>query len=134
MKKEKVLSMLCDFGFVLLFTFPLLLFYEFAVTQRWGFVFWLYFVGAILVGIAYFLYNRGFLHTRVSRNALPTTWSEGEKDAFFEEGKARTKRSKPLLYLLLALALVFLYDMIYLFLWDSLCQALPFLKNIGGRL
>ena len=129
-KKEKLLSALRDAGFTLLFTAPLLLFYMFAIEMRWSFVFWLYFGVTIVVGIAYFLYNRAFTHTRVLRNDLPTTWTDEEKDAFFVENERRFVRSKPLLYLFLALCLVFLYDMIHLFLWDALCELMPFLKEI----
>ena len=68
--------------------------------------------------------------TRVSRNALPASWSEEQKDAFFEENAARARRSKPLLYLLIALCLVFFYDMVMLFLWDSLVAVLPFLEKL----
>lgn len=129
-KKEKLLFALRDAGFTLLFTFPLLLFYMFAIEMRWSFVFWLYFGATLAVGIAYFLYNRAFAHTRVSRNDLPATWTDAQKDSFFEENERRFIRSKPLLYLFLALILVFLYDMIHLFLWDTLCALLPFLKEI----
>ena len=130
LNKEKLKRLLRDVGCTVIFLFPLLLFYMFANEQRWPFVFWLYFGALAVTGIVYFLYNRGFTHTRVSRNDLPAAWSEGEKDAFFEENEQRFAKSKPLLYLLIALCLVFLYDMINLFLWDSLCEILPFLKEI----
>ena len=129
-KHKKLLSFLRGAGCTLAITAPLLLFYMFANTQRWQLVFWVYFAAIIAVGIAYFLYNRGFAGTRVSRNQLPATWSEADKDAFFEENERRFRRSKPLLYLFIALALVFLYDMIMLFLWDSLVAIFPFLANI----
>lgn len=130
LRKEKLIQLLRDIGCTMVFLFPLLLFYMFANEQRWPFVFWLYFVATAGVGVVYFLYNRAFAGARVSRKELPATWSDAQKDAFFEEVRARFVRSKPLLYLFIALCLVFLYDMIQLFLWDALCEALPFLKEI----
>ena len=130
LNKEKLYTLLRDALCTMIFLFPLLLFYMFAIEQRWGFVFWVYFVLTAVSGVAFFLYNRAFAHTRVSRNDLPAAWSEEEKDAFFEEARARFIKSKPLLYLFLALFLVFLYDMVQLFLWDALCEMLPFLKEI----
>lgn len=129
LKKERLLALLRDAGATLLITAPLLLFYMFANEMRWGFVFWIYFVAIAAVAVVYFLYNRAFTHTRVSRNELPATWTEAQKDAFFEENATRARRSKPLLYLLIALALVFLYDMVMLFLWDSLVAVFPFLSH-----
>jgi hypothetical protein len=131
LQKEKLMQLLRDVGCTLVFLFPLLLFYMFANEQRWPFVFWLYFVATAAVGVVFFLYNRGFTHTRVSRNELPATWSDAQKDAFFDEARARFVKSKPLFYLFIALVLVFLYDMIQLFLWDALCDMLPFLKEIS---
>jgi ABC-type protease/lipase transport system fused ATPase/permease subunit len=130
LNKHKLRTLLVGAGYTLLFTVPLLLFYMFAITQRWGFVFWLYFLALGAVGVAYFLYNRAFFHTRVSRNELSASFSDAQKDEFFEEGERRAKRSRPLLYLLIALALVFLYDMIYLFLWESIVGIFPFLGEL----
>ena len=130
LNKEKLYTLLRDALCTLVFLFPLLLFYMFAIEQRWAFVFWVYFVLTAVAGVAFFLYNRGFTHTRESRNELPSTWSEEKKDAFFEEAKQRYVKSKPLLYLFISLCLVFFYDMIQLFLWDTLCEMLPFLKEL----
>ena len=130
LNKQKLHTLLAGAGYTLLLTLPLLLFYMFANTQRWAFVFWLYFVAFGVALVVYFLYNRAFYHTRVSRNELSASLSNAEKDAFFEEGERRARRSRPLLYLIIALGLVFLYDMILLFLWDSLVAAFPFLGEL----
>ena len=130
LNKERLLSLLRDLGCTLVFLFPLLLFYMFAVEQHFHFVFWLYFVATAVVGVVYFLYNRAFEGTRVSREALPADWDDAKKDAFFAEARARFVKSKPLLYLFISLCLVFLYDMIQLFLWDSLVAVFPFLKEL----
>ena len=78
------------------------------------------FTGFIL---AYVLYNRGFSRKGVTKDMLPTEWSEEEKTAFVEDGERRAKRSRWLLIPILAFLFTFGMDAIELFV-------LPFFEGL----
>ncbi len=129
-KKERLLAILRHGGIVLLLTFLLTLGYMLAVTYRIAAVFWIYYAALAASALGYVIYNRGFSRTRVSREELPATFSEEEKDAFFADAEHRRRRSLPLLYLTVALALVFVYDMFFLFLAEPLSEIFPFFGDL----
>ena len=73
--------------------------------------------------LTYVLYNRGFFHRNVTRDMLPDSWSEAQKDAFLEGGKRRMERSRWMLIPIFAFGLTFAIDVMELFV-------LPFFKNL----
>ena len=120
-------SILACLGLTLL----LLIVYELAIRALWMPMYWIYYAALALSGAGYVLYNRGFSRDRVSRNELPHTWSETEKDEFFADAERRKKRSRPLLILAISLLLVFLYDTVEIFFGDFLSYYIPFLEFLG---
>ena len=113
---------------VLLLTAVLLIAYEIAVRLLWQPMFWIYFAALAASLIFYFAYNRGFTRTRVSRNSLPRTWSEEEKDEFYADAERRKTKSRPVLAVIISLFLVFLYDIVALWFGDFLEYVFPFLE------
>ena len=106
----------------------LLTVYEIAIRALWQPMYWIYYAALALLAIGYTVYNRGFSRTRVSRNELPRSWSEEEKDEFFADAARRKKRSRPMLVFIVALLLVFAYDTVALFFGDFLTYVFPFLE------
>lgn len=113
---------------VFLLTAVLLVVYEIGIRLRFAPLFWIYFAALAAAWVGYVAYNRGFSRTRVSRNSLPRTWSEEQKDEFYADAARRKERSKPLFYLAISLALVFVYDTVALFFGDFLEYVFPFLE------
>ena len=111
-----------------LITLVLLLIYEFAVRLVWQPMFWIYFAALAALSLGYTVYNRGFSRTRVSRNDLPRTWSEAEKDEFFADAARRKAGSRWMLFLIVPLALVFVYDTVALFFGDFIEYIFPFVR------
>ena len=70
--------------------------------------------GALAIG--YVVYNRGFNTKGKTADMLPDELPLQEREALIAEGLRREKRSQWVLYLLLPLLLVILFDVIYLFL------------------
>ena len=112
----------------LLLTVVLLIAYEVAVRLLWQPMFWIYFFALTALLLAYITYNRGFTRTRVSRNSLPRTWSEEEKDEFYADAERRKVKSRPMLAGIIALFLVFVYDTVALYCGDFLEYIFPFLE------
>ena len=113
---------------VFLLTAVLLVVYEIGIRLRFAPLFWIYFAALAGAWVGYVAYNRGFSRTRVSRNSLPRTWSEEQKDEFYADAARRKKKSKPLFYLAISLALVFAYDIVALYFGDFLEFNIPFLE------
>lgn len=113
---------------VFLMTAVLLVIYEIGIRLRWQPMFWIYFAALAAAWVGYVVYNRGFTRTRVSRNSLPRTWSEAEKDEFYADAARRKEKSKKLFYLAISLALVFAYDIVALYFGDFLEYIFPFLE------
>lgn len=68
--------------------------------------------------LAYVIYNRGFTRKNVTRDMLPDTMTDEEKDAYLADGEQRLKKSKWMLTLIFPLILTFLFDSVELFLGD----------------
>lgn len=113
---------------VLAMTAVLLVIYELAIHARWQPMYWIYYALLFALAIGYVFYNRGFTRTRVSRESLPGTWTEAEKDAFYADAHRRLRRSRPVLLLVCALALVFVYDAVALYFGDFLEYVFPFME------
>ena len=63
----------------------------------------------------YVIYNRGFSRRGVTREMLPSDWSEEEKDSFIDSGKQRMRKSRWMLIFIFAFMFTFAMDIIELF-------------------
>ncbi|MBQ8141266.1 MAG: hypothetical protein IJ038_06210 [Clostridia bacterium] len=68
----------------------------------------------------YLIYNRGFSRRGVTRDMLPSEWSEEKKDAFINSGKERIKKSRWMLVVILAFMFTFAIDIIELFVLPTI--------------
>ena len=84
-------------------------------TPYFAIVFWAYIAVGGGFGVAYVVYNRGFSRKNVTKDMLPDSWSEEEKDNFIGDGKRRLERSKWMLMFIFAFAVVFAVDAVELF-------------------
>ena len=83
-------------------------------------VFGIYAVIAAVSVISYVIYNRGFSRSGITRDMLPDTMSEEQKDAFIEDAKRRSERSRWLLIIAFAFLFTFAFDAFELFVLDGL--------------
>ncbi|NLW73363.1 MAG: hypothetical protein GX057_00475 [Clostridiales bacterium] len=96
-------------------------FYRFAITQKYYFyVMWAYMAATSALAIGYVVYNRGFSRRGVTKDMLPDTMTDEEKQAFIDDGERRMKKSKWMLTLLFPFIFTFIYDVLELFVGDQL--------------
>ncbi len=76
--------------------------------------------------VAYFLYNRGFSRRGVTREMLPDSMSDEQKEEFIADGEARIKKSKPLLVVIIGFVFTFLIEAVELFV-------LPLIMELIGK-
>jgi hypothetical protein len=86
-------------------------------------VFWLYYGALAALGAFYIIYNRAFTRDNIRPEELPEDWSEEKKREFFASRDERKLRSRPVLTVLFALIVVFIYEMIVLFFGDAILSA-----------
>lgn len=130
MNRKRLGRLLLDIAITLALALPLAVLYGLAARLAWGAVFWIYFAALGLAAIGYTICNRGSWATRVSRNDLPAAWPDEKKDEVMADIVRRRRLSRPLLYLVAALSLVFLYDIFALFLYDPLAEIFPFIWGL----
>ena len=75
---------------------------------------------------AYLIYNRGFSRKGLTKDMLPTDWSEEKKEEFLGSAEKRLHRSRWLLVILIAFIFTFMLDEADLFL-------LPLIRGALGR-
>ncbi len=78
-----------------------------------------YFVAFAAVLITYLAYNRGFVNKDVTVDMLPDSWSPEKKQAFVDGNRARAERSRWMVTIIIPFAVVFLFEALYLFVWDG---------------
>jgi len=83
-------------------------------------VFVSYFVLLGALAVFYFVYNFCFSRHKVTREMLPTEWSEEEKDKFILDAAERKRKSRFALYLIIAILVALSYDFLGLFMEDTL--------------
>lgn len=76
-------------------------------------------VECVLVAV-YLFYNRGFSLRGVTKEMLPETMSEEEKDALLKDAELRLKRSKWMIIPIVAFMFTFAIDAIELFLLPNM--------------
>ena len=79
-----------------------------------------YVVAGVALGVAYVLYNRGFVAKNAKPEELPDRMSEEEKRAFIEDGVRRLRRSRWMLTWLIPIVITLLLDVSLLYLLPSL--------------
>lgn len=78
-----------------------------------------YFLVFAVTFVAYLAYNRGFVNKNVTAEMLPADWSEEKKQSFLAAEKARAKKSRWMLTVIIPFIVVFMCEALYLFVWDS---------------
>ena len=114
------------FNFKLLFivvmnTVVLFSFYRVAMNINLTFfkvVLAVYMVATTALAVAYVLYNRGFSRRGVTAEMLPDTMSAEEKCEFIADGERRLKKSKWMLTVLFPMIVIFMWEMIEIYLLD----------------
>ena len=77
-----------------------------------------YIATATAVILAYVIYNRGFSRKGLTPDMLPDTMSKDEKKEFIEDGERRLKKSKWMLTILFPMIVIFMWDIIEIYLLD----------------
>jgi hypothetical protein len=116
---------LVDIGIIIGVTVLLLGIYYYYV-QTWAFqiVFSIYMVVWVAFFLTYWMYNRGFTRKDVTPDMLPDEWSDAKKEQFIEDGKARIKKSRWMLYIIVPLCFVFIVEIFLAFVWPSIYSAI----------
>ncbi len=78
-----------------------------------------YFVAFAAVLITYLAYNRAFVNKDVTVDMLPADWSEEKKQAFVEGNRRRAEHSRWMVTIIIAFAVVFMVEALYLFVLDG---------------
>ena len=81
---------------------------------------YVYLLAGAALGLYFIIYNRGFVAKNATPESLPDTMTLAEKKAFIEDGKARLRRSRWILTILLPIILAIAADMIYLYVYPML--------------
>ena len=77
----------------------------------------IYLVAGVTVGLIYVIYNRGFALRNATPEMLPSHLSAIQKQALLDDAKARERKSRWMLTLLIPIIFTFLADMVYLFIF-----------------
>lgn len=80
----------------------------------------IYLLAGVALGIAYVIYNRGFVAKNAKPEELPDSMTAEEKCAFLEDGIRRERNSRWMLTLIIPIILTFLFDAAILYLFPSL--------------
>lgn len=78
-----------------------------------------YFVTFTVLIVIYLAYNRGFVNKDVTVEMLPADWSEEKKQSFVEGNKRRAERSRWMMIVIIPFVIVFMCEVLYLFVWDG---------------
>ncbi len=97
----------------------MIIYFVIAIRFQFGYIFHIYVILGVVLGLAYVIYNRGFSAKDITPEMLPDTMSAAEKQAFIEDGKLRMKKSRWVLTLLIPIILTIACDMFYLFVVEG---------------
>lgn len=78
-----------------------------------------YMIGFAGFLITYLAYNRAFVNKDVTVDMLPKDWSEEKKRQFVADTKEREVKSRWMLVFIISFVVVFMAEMLYLFVWDG---------------
>ena len=109
-----------DAVIILVLTVALAVIYYGSMTFSFGiYVMWAYMIIFAALLITFLAYNRGFVNKNVTEDMLPPDWSEEKKQEFLSKTAAREVKSRWMLVIIIPFALVFIFEVIYLFLWSG---------------
>jgi len=107
-----------QFFLLVALTLVLIVVYRYFLDSPYHFyIFWGYVLAAAALAFVYVIYNRGMSRKGVTKDMLPDSWSDEEKERFIESGRQRLARSKWMLTILFAFIAVFAVDAIELFVF-----------------
>ena len=92
----------------------------FVVRFQVGWLFWAYYAATFALALIYIVYNFGLSRRHVTPDMLPDTWTVDQKYDYIAEGEERKKKSRFILVLLIGFLFTFCYDMLTLFLPDTM--------------
>ena len=95
-------------------------------TQYMMIALWTYLALTVGFSATYIIYNRGFSRKGVTRDMLPDSMTDIEKDEFIADGDRRLARSKWMLTVIFPLVMTFCLDLFVLYILE------PLFMNIGG--
>ena len=95
-------------------------------TQYMMIALWTYLALTVGFSATYIIYNRGFSSKGVTRDMLPDSMTDIEKDEFIADGDRRLARSKWMLTVIFPLVMTFCLDLFVLYILE------PLFMNIGG--
>ena len=72
------------------------------------------------ITVGYLIYNRAMSRKGLTMEMLPDAWDEDKKRAYLADGERRLERSKWVLTLIIPFVLTMAYDVLDLFVLDSL--------------
>ena len=89
-------------------------------------VLWVYLALTIGFSAAYIIYNRGLPRKEITRDMLPDSMTNSEKDEFIADAIFRMEKSKWMLTVIFPLIMTFCLDLFVLYILE------PLFMNIGG--
>ena len=85
-------------------------------------------ISAVLI-LIYVIYNKGFVYKDATPEMLPNTMTPEQKETVLGEAKARLRKSRWMLTLIIPFVLAFMLDALYLFILSDLFTALGILQS-----
>lgn len=82
----------------------------------------LYMSALLVTAVVYISYNYAFTRKDLSPDMLPDDWDEQKKHDFIESGKEHFKKSRWMIFIIFPLAITFLADVLYLFVWTGFLE------------
>jgi hypothetical protein len=108
-------------GYLLINSVALIAIY-FLLTVHYKLIFipFVYLGAGAVLGLAYVIYNRGFVGRNATPDMLPDDMPLEKKKAFLEDCRVRLHKSRWMLTVILPIAFAIGADLMYLFLWPML--------------
>lgn len=84
----------------------------------------LYMIALAVMAIVYIAYNYAFTRNDISLDDLPSDWSDEKKQEYISRVAQHKQSSRWMLFVIFPLAVTFIADFLYLYVWDG------FLSNL----
>ena len=92
-------------------------------------IFFIYMGISAVPSAIFVIYNKGFVYKDATPEMLPNTMTPEQKAAVLDEAKARLRKSRWMLTLILPFVLAFMLDALYLFILSDLFATLGILQS-----
>lgn len=83
-----------------------------------------YMIALGVISVIYIAYNYAFTRSNVTYDDLPDDWSDEKKQEYISKAKTHKERSRWMLFVIFPLAVTFMADFMYLYIWDGLLSRL----------